>query len=279
MKAMNYSLISALLVSLSIAGTPASAKGVTTKITLTDLTAGTSIDITNPDLLRDFNVWAGPGTSSGGVEGTDGFIVDWRSGIAADPPSALRRYEVAFYSTSASAVERTEPEYVVFYAFDRSPRRGFVYLPGKTDKRYATNVRAIYRGNEGHWFRASDAWQRVVEPLALPAAAVAQQSSATITCLHGPNESAEQRDGRVAAVRVARMINSAEANGRSPYRALPMLNVPVPAGWEAHLTTDGTSYAFSVKDATDPCGFTLFSDERGLIYSGEALRENFREAR
>jgi hypothetical protein len=106
-----------------------------------------------------------------------------------------------------------------------------------------------------------------------------QPSPTRASCWHGPNESAEQRDRRVEAVRVARMINSAEVNGRQPYRALETLNVPVPAGWEARLTTNGTTYAFSVKDTEDPCGFTLFSDDRGVIYVGEALLENFRAQR
>ena len=118
----------------------------------------------------------------------------------------------------------------------------------------------------------------VAAAVGMSISALAQQP-APITCLHGPNESTDQRDRRVAAVRVARMINSAEANGRTPYRPLAMLNVPVPTGWEARLTTDEMSYAFSVKDTADPCEFSMFSDERGTIYSGEALRENFREQR
>jgi hypothetical protein len=118
----------------------------------------------------------------------------------------------------------------------------------------------------------------VAAALGLSVSALAQQPT-PITCLHGPNESTDECDRRVAALRVARMINSAEANGRTPYRPLPMLNVSTPVGWDARLTTDGTTYAFSVKDTTDPCGFTLFSDEGGVIYVGEALRENFREQR
>jgi len=68
------------------------------------------------------------------------------------------------------------------------------------------------------------------------------------------------------------MINSAEANGPRPFRPLGVLNVPTPAGWEARLVTDGTSYAFSLKDSSDSCGFTLFSDDTGVIYLGTAMR-------
>lgn len=105
------------------------------------------------------------------------------------------------------------------------------------------------------------------------------QQPIPITCLHGPNESTEQRDRRVAAVMTARRINTAEVNGPKPYRPLAALNIPVASGWQAHLATDGNTYAFSVKDTTDPCGFTLFSDDTGVIYVGDALRENFRNPR
>ena len=111
----------------------------------------------------------------------------------------------------------------------------------------------------------------IAAALGLSVSALAQQPN-PITCLHGPNESADQRDRRAAAVRIARMINSAEANGRTPYRSLSLLNVTAPAGWDTRLTTDGSTYAFSVKDTTDPCGFTLFSDEMGIIYFGEPIR-------
>ena len=69
-----------------------------------------------------------------------------------------------------------------------------------------------------------------------------------------------------------RRINTAQANAPKPYRPLAALNIPVAPGWEARLATDGNTCAFSVKDTTDPCGFTLFSDDIGVIYTGEALR-------
>jgi hypothetical protein len=269
MKTANHSLIFALLVGLPMVGsTAASAKGVTTRITLTDVHEGRSVSITDPKILGDFNVWSGPGTFMGGVEGSDGFIIDWRSEKVTQRPTTLRQFEVSFYTGAISGP--TSPEYVVLYEFDPASQLGYVYLPGKSDKWYSANVRTIFRGNEGNWFRASEAWQRIVGPLVL-APAAAQQPTA-IACFHGANESTEQRDRRTAAIRVARMINSAEANGRTPYRPLAMLNVPVPEAWEARLVTDGSSYSFSVKDRLDPCQFTLFSDDTGVIYLGEAMR-------
>jgi hypothetical protein len=45
-----------------------------------------------------------------------------------------------------------------------------------------------------------------------------------------------------------------------------------PAGFRAQLTTDGTTYSFSVKDTVDACHFALFSDEQGVIYTARPLR-------
>jgi len=38
------------------------------------------------------------------------------------------------------------------------------------------------------------------------------------------------------------------------------------------MAVDENVYGFSIKDSTDPCGFAFFSDQDGLIYTGEALR-------
>jgi hypothetical protein len=53
--------------------------------------------------------------------------------------------------------------------------------------------------------------------------------------------------------------------------ALPNLSAP-PQGFAVHFATDGSSYAFSVKDTLDPCAFAYFSDETGVIYTGQALQ-------
>jgi hypothetical protein len=143
---------------------PVLAKGFTTRITLTDTTLRTSIDITDPSILTGFNVWAGPGTFLNDVEGTRGFIIDWAAGIARDRPSGLSRYEVTFYVRYGDR-SREEPAYVVFYERDPTSGRGFVYLPGRSEEHYRRNTKSILRGHnlEGHWFYATDAWQRAVD--------------------------------------------------------------------------------------------------------------------
>lgn len=144
------------------------AKGETTEITITDTRAGQSISITEPTTLAAFNVWSGRGTFSGSsgheIESTEGFIVDWPQGPVASRPNGLRQYEVKFYVRHRNA-DADRLAYVVLYEAAPSSSEGFVYLPGKSDQTYRLNVQAISRGVEGHWFRASRAWQDVVGPL------------------------------------------------------------------------------------------------------------------
>jgi hypothetical protein len=136
------------------------AKGATTRITIRGSSSGGSIDITDPTILREFNVWSGPGTSVGGVEGTEGFIIDWSSGIVTKRPTGLQHYEVSFFANSSDRTD-TPPTYVVFYEHDAASNRGYVYLPGKGDEQYPQNAGEIYRGHdlEGKWFVATKAFQ------------------------------------------------------------------------------------------------------------------------
>ena len=95
-------------------------------------------------------------------------------------------------------------------------------------------------------------------------------------CLHGQDEAAAQRGRRQQALRTARQINSYEVNGRTqagrfqPLTAFP--GIITPPGFSVHFASDGTTYAFSVKDTLDPCSFAYFSDEAGLIYTGQPIQ-------
>jgi len=146
------------------------AKGPTIRIEIRDIARGTVSKITDLVVLRQFQVWSGPGTYSGTPgqqsEGTEGFIVDWRSGPITGRPAELRRYELRFFvgprQGMATPLNRPYEElaYVVSYEHDASTGRGYVYLPGRTDENFSLNVRSISRhGLEGHWFNANDAWQ------------------------------------------------------------------------------------------------------------------------
>jgi hypothetical protein len=138
------------------------AKGTTTKITITGAGLQNPVEISDPEVLKNFNVWSGPGTFANGVEGTEGFIVDWASGAVTNRPNGLRTFELSFYVRYANrplAEQTDQLAYVVSYAIDPATGQGYVYLPGKADEPYRLNTKAIYRGREGNWFRANATWQ------------------------------------------------------------------------------------------------------------------------
>lgn len=137
-------------------------KGSTIKITITGGGLQSLVEISDPQVLKDFNVWSGPGTFANDVEGTEGFIIDWASGAVRDRPNGLRTFELSFYVRYANrpfSGQTDQLAYIVSYAVDPATGQGYVYLPGKSDEPYRLNTRAIYRGREGNWFRANPAWE------------------------------------------------------------------------------------------------------------------------
>jgi hypothetical protein len=139
------------------------AKGETVKITIKGADLKTPIEITDPKVLTEFQVWSGPGTSSsapGFNPNAPGFIVDWSQAVA-EPPKGLQRYEVSFYAK----IPNERLIYVVFYAYDPATEHGYIYLPGGTDEWYRLNVSTIFHGVEGKWFRAWSVWESVARPL------------------------------------------------------------------------------------------------------------------
>ena len=94
----------------------------------------------------------------------------------------------------------------------------------------------------------------------------------------GSQESACPADAQrgQAAVRFARALNTAEARFQTQnkrYGQIADLAAGAePAGFRAQLTTDGTTYSFSIKDTVDACAFAVFSDQQGLIYTARPLR-------
>lgn len=156
----------AFLLALTIP-TPLFAKGLTTRITLKS--ADLTIEITDPIILSNFNVWSGAGTWMNDVEGTEGFIIDWPAGVVRERPAGLQRFEVSFYVKYVNRPLEGQQEqlaYVVSYDYNPAAEEGYVYLPGKADEWFRLNIRAIGRGRrEGNWFRAASVWQQVVRPL------------------------------------------------------------------------------------------------------------------
>jgi hypothetical protein len=86
------------------------------------------------------------------------------------------------------------------------------------------------------------------------------------------------RHSRVTSSRMyARQINIAEARAFGQlhaYQPLNLLRVPqaAPTGFTAQVAVDANGYIFSIKDTSDPCGFAYFSDQEGVIFTGEFIR-------
>jgi hypothetical protein len=152
------------LILLCLASAAVSAKGPTTRIVLRAASLSSPIEIVDSNALSAFAVWSGPGVQVNSEAQASGFIADWAHGIVTDRPNGLPRYEVSFYAKYANRPLGSQPEhlsYVVLYELDREGG-GYVYLPGKGDPHYGLNVGTIFRGHEGHWFRATDAWNQAV---------------------------------------------------------------------------------------------------------------------
>lgn len=137
------------------------------------------------------------------------------------------------------------------------------------------------------WLAAGSVW---LAGTGLPIASSRSQ------CVPG-TVSAEQQARRRDGVRLARLINTAEANqpgaerrqfltrqdlATSPYvrqragdafvASLNFTGEEVMPGWELKLDVTAEGYWFMIRDKTDPCGFALVSNQSGLIYTAEPIR-------
>jgi hypothetical protein len=96
-------------------------------------------------------------------------------------------------------------------------------------------------------------------------------------CLHGASEVPAELGRRRAALRFARQLNTLENeayNRDHRYRIAGELSdlPPTPDGFRAQLSSDGSTYAFSVKDTRDSCHFAYFSDQQGVIYTATPIQ-------
>ncbi len=83
--------------------------GETVKIIIDGDSISSPIEFTSPEIVRQFNIWNGPGVSTRGPDGvthppaymnpdnTSGRFIDWPRGKATDPPAAMQRLEVTFF--------------------------------------------------------------------------------------------------------------------------------------------------------------------------------------
>ena len=86
----------------------------------------------------------------------------------------------------------------------------------------------------------------------------------------------EQQVWRRQAVQLARAINTMEmktyfkTNAYQPLSALS--DITVPDEFSVQLALHESGYIFAIKNAKNPAGCALFSDQAGLIYVAQPLR-------
>jgi hypothetical protein len=169
------------LASLTASG-PLWAKGDMVLIEVKGETLSAPIRITDPK-VEDFTPWAGPGVNGARVPDAEGFIANWHAGIVTPRARGPQRYEVSFYAGCRAdrphglgsvtmppndpgcLAEKPRLIYAVFYDYDPSSRRGFVYLPGKGERLYYLDMGTIARGIEGNWFSATSSWEDFIGPI------------------------------------------------------------------------------------------------------------------
>jgi hypothetical protein len=170
------------LASMFGASSPLWAKGRMLRIEISGGTLTSPLQITDERSLEEFRFWDGPGNNGMRLENAEsGPIIDWKTGIAAQHPADLQRYEVSFYWMGCArddpaprdgkhpCVEVPVLAYVVFYEYDASSKLGFIYLPGRDDPGELEEIDSgtIWRGPgvAGHWVRATSSWADFVGPL------------------------------------------------------------------------------------------------------------------
>jgi hypothetical protein len=126
---------------------PLAAKGRTLRIVIEGVNLSGPVEITDPKILNNFNVWTGPGVQvRDQTTYPEGFIIRWHQGMTAEPLKELPQYQVSFYTT-----DRQGPSYVVYYRYEPLTKSGYVYLPARTEEWYRLNTSSILHGVEGDW--------------------------------------------------------------------------------------------------------------------------------
>lgn len=94
-------------------------------------------------------------------------------------------------------------------------------------------------------------------------------------CLHGRDATPEQKARRATLVGLARDVNNQQvkqqANGYLMMDGLTLTR-PIPEGVEIKMAADAKGYSFSIVDTTDACRSGVFSNQAGIIYTGQALQ-------
>lgn len=147
-------------------------KGITITIKIDGNDLAVPIEIADPHIVRQFNIWNGPGVETRGPNGVPhppayldpnraaGRFIDWPKGMATDRPARLRRYDVSFYIGGGEPETQVLGTYNFSYEFDPSTEQGYVFLPTRSE-----NMAFISHGVEGNWFHSSNKWEGLIRPI------------------------------------------------------------------------------------------------------------------
>ncbi len=124
------------------------AKGSPDKITITGPGLAAPIEITNPEILNQFNPW-------------DGRFLDKDRKIVTETPQVGARYKVLFYFKDTSG--EFQLYYALYYSTALSGARGDIYLPQEEEKWYVMNNETIAR--KSGWLYASSEWDAFMQHL------------------------------------------------------------------------------------------------------------------
>jgi len=156
MKAM-LCVISAMMAILTLSPS-IYAKGIPDLVTIRSEGMAHPIEIIDRDTLRQFSPWVGQ-------------FIDWKKGVVPGPSSQTQSFEISFYMKWN---QRHSPEdrgdlkliYRVKYCPGLDGEAGYVYLPGKEDKRYFINAATILReSDDGKWHQAAADWETLLKRL------------------------------------------------------------------------------------------------------------------
>lgn len=107
------------------------------------------------------------------------------------------------------------------------------------------------------------------------AMSVGMSQAAQKPCLFKADATPDQKARRTQLVGLARDVNNQqvrkEASGYVTMDGLT-LTQPIPEGVEVKMAADAKGYSFSIVDTTDACRSGVFSNQAGIIYTGQALQ-------
>lgn len=143
--------LAVLLVSLFSAGF-ALAKGDPTGATIEGPGLSRAIEVTDPELLSLLNPWAGD-------------FANWEDDLISFPPSLDETYLIQVSAGIDGASGNPDLVYVFYYHPNSQEGSGAVYLPGRGEEGYTTNVATILAGRDGEWHPATRAFDAAIRPL------------------------------------------------------------------------------------------------------------------